>query len=207
LNRLRQHDTVLITPPQGTDHGFEAVVLAFSERGMTLQARDKVRLVRLPDVVPDAFVTFRHEKSLVALPGTLFCVKPVGDLRFQVSEASLYRSRGTRLKYVMPITVREAGSDDEISGATVDVGPDGLLIECETKAALGDNLTVSFASPHRNKQVSGAAQVVRVGPGMVAVRLPRESTAVRNSLGEIVVAQSRAELTRETAKVDVGPDF
>jgi hypothetical protein len=207
LNRLRQHDTVLITLPRGTDHGFEAVVLAFSERGMTLQARDKVRLVRLPDVVPGAFVTFRHEKSLVALPGTLFCVKPVGDLRFQVSEASLYRSRGTRLKYVMPIAVREAGSSVDISGATVDVGPDGLLIECATKATLGDRVTVSFAGPHGDEPVGGAAQVVRVGPGMLAVRLPPESTAVRNALGEIVVAQSRAELTRETAKVDVSPDF
>jgi hypothetical protein len=206
LNRLRQHDTVLVTVPQGSGRGFEAVVLVFSERGMTLQCKDKTNLLRLPEVIPGAFVTFRHDKSLVALPGTLYCVKPVGDLRFQVSEPSLHRTRGTRLKFEMPVGLRPEGAGLESKGTTVDIGPDGMLIECGLTAAVGDRLTITFESA-AEEQVTGTAEVVRAAEGMVAVRLPPESAAARNALGNIVVARSRAELTRETTHVDAGPGF
>jgi PilZ domain len=207
LNRLREHDTVVVTVPQGTGGGFEATVLVFSERGMTLQAKDKVRLLRIPEVVPGAFVTFRYEKSLVALPGTLYCVKPVGDLRFQVSEASLHRTRGTRLKFEMPISVRRNDSEPDTECVTIDIGPDGMLFECDLETAVGDHLTVSCNSQHYEELVSGAAEVVRTADGLVAVKLPPESAELRNLLGEIVVARSRSNLARTARKADVGPGF
>jgi len=207
LNRLRLHDVVRVTVPQETGGGFRAVVLAFSERGMTLECVDKGRLLRLHDVTPDAFVTFRHEKSLVALPGTLYCVKPVGDLRFQVSERSLYRSRGTRMTFEMAITVRASATGEQAEGKTVNVGPDGLLIECDLDVTVGERLELSFVSPQTDEQVSGVADVVRAGEGMVAVHLPPESAEARNALGYIVVAMSRVELARALKEPEAGPGF
>lgn len=207
MNRLRLHDVVRITVPQDSRGGFRAVVLAFSERGMTLECLDKDCILRLRDVTPDAFVTFRHESTLVALPGTLYCLKPAGDLRFQVAEKSLYRSRGTRMKVEMPIAVRHMDTGAQAEGTTVNIGPDGILIECELEVEVGDPLAVSFASPQTDEQVTGIADVVRAGDGLVAVHLRPESADARNALGQAVVALSRAELSRAAQHTDVGPGF
>ena len=206
MNRLRLHEVVLVAVPHGLRDGLLATVLAFSERGMTLQAMDKERVLRLRDANPDSFVTFRHEKALVALPGTVYRLKPIGDLRFQVSERGFYRTRGTRVNYEMPVTVG-GSSGVESEGATVNIGPDGVLIECALETLVGERVTVSFVAPQSNRLVSGAAEVVRAAEGLVAVHLRPDSTEVRNALGNIVVAVSRAELTREVVGSEVGPDF
>ena len=207
MRRLGLHAVVRVTVPQESGNGFEAAVLALSERGVTLECLNKNRVLRLRDVTPGAYVTFRYRDTLVALAGTLFCVKPAGDLRFQLSEECLYRKRGTRMKVEMPLTVRSLASSLESVGTTVDIGPDGMLFESELEATVGDRLNVSFTSQQADKLVSGVVDVVRAGEGMIAVHVPPETHDVRDALGEIVVGLSRAELHHEAHEAEVGPGF
>ncbi len=217
MKRLQIHDKVLISIPNQA-FGLEAVVLVFSEHGMTLEALDKVAVARLPEAMSGSLISFRYRGTLVALAGTLFCVKPVGDLRFQLADSELHLERGSRFKFEMPITVRLADSEAEVDAKTVDVGPDGLLVECDLEVNLGDSVTVAINSAHVDEVaastaevVTGKAEVVR-GPasGLMALRLPPESSAVRNALGELVVAFSRRGLTRPASAAGSGvqrPDF
>jgi hypothetical protein len=207
VNRLSLHEVVMVSAPHGLREDLAAIVLAFSERGVTLQALDKDKVLRLRDTTPDSFVTFRHEKALVALPGTLYRLKPIGDLRFQVSERSMYRSRGSRVTFAMPVVLSHDSSATQSAGTTVNIGPDGLLIETALTAAVGDRMNVSLASPQTDESVSGLADVVRAGDGLVALHLQPESSDVRNVLGNIVVAVSRSELARKVGASEAGPGF
>jgi hypothetical protein len=213
LKRLREHSRVFVSIPDGRRSAVEAVVLVFSERGMTLQAVNAHDVSRLTEVAPGSFVTFHHGRSLIALAGTVFPVKPEGTLRFQASERSARRSRGTRVKFEMPVTVRRVNSSVDGHGKTVDVGPDGLLIMCDLDIVTGEEVVLSFTSPEGGRLVTGAAEVVRgVGSGLAALHLPATSQDARNVLGEYVTELSRAalartELRREQSEFDTGPSY
>lgn len=212
MKRLREHDRVFVSLSDSRS-AVEAVVLVFSEHGMTLQAVNAHEVSRLTEPALGSFVTFRHGRSLIALAGTVFPVQPEGTLRFQASERSARRSRGTRVKFEMPVTVRRADSSAEAQGKTVDIGPDGLLVMCDLDVVEGEEVALSFTSPEGGRLVTGTAEVVRgAGSGLAALRLPPASRDARNVLGEYVTELSRAalasaELRRGRLEFETGPSY
>lgn len=187
---------------------FTARILAVEGMTVALEVENKAETARLPDRVPNAFLTFRHSDSLVGFRGTLHAARPVGDFRFVVADRAATRSRSTRINCMTRVMVRRLSGDeagDEVQGTTVNIAPSGLLIEAAgTDAVTGDLVEFHLTHPdNQDKIVSGEATVVRHGEGLVAVAVTDDSTEARAALGALVVARSRAVLHRNDP---VGPE-
>jgi PilZ domain len=215
VDRLRDHEAVVITLPQGqylSPTSFGARMLAYEERTIALEVENPVDAVRVPDRVPNSFLTFRHGDSLVGFRGTLFAVPPAGDFRFVVADQTAMQGRATRVKCAARIAIRHACGDDgahtEAEGTTVNIAPGGMLIDApQARVATGDVVEFTLWHPDRAQQVVGVATVVRQGGGMLAVALSADSTEAHAALGALVVAHSRAELHRDSPSQADAPAF
>ena len=211
MDRLHDHDAVVVTLPRGhymVPTSFTARILAVEGMTVALEVENKAETARLPDQVPNAFLTFRHSDSLVGFRGTLHAARPVGDFRFVVADRAAKRSRSTRINCMTRVMVRRLSGEepgDEVQGTSVNVAPGGLLIEAAgTDAVTGDLVEFHMTHPDNHDTiVSGEATVVRHGEGLVAVAVTDESTDARAALGALVVARSRAVLHRNDP---VGPE-
>lgn len=206
MNRLRVHDTVVVTVPPGPDarqSGFEAVVLAFSGQTIALQALRKKDIVWLPGSVADTLVTFRGDERLIALRGKLYSVPPIGDLRFAEQSASEPYRRSSRIRFKMAIVVRQGASEVGTEYMTSEISPDGVLISYPGPVA-ESNRAVSFADPSTRAVVTGRAAMKRAGGGVAELHLPSDpiNAEARRALGGLVIALSRTDYTRREVHDD-----
>jgi PilZ domain len=207
VDRLRDHDTVVVTLPRGQyllPTSLTARILAVEGMTVALEVEGTVDIARLPDAVPNAFLTFRHADALVGFRGTLHTAKPTGDFRFVVADRAATRSRSTRINCMTGVAVRRLSGDergDEAQGVTVNVAPGGLLIEAGgTDAVTGDQVEFRMTHPdERDRVIAGEATVVRHGEGLIALAVSEASAEARAALGALVVARSRAMLHRRDA--------
>ena len=213
VDRLRDHDSVVVTLPRGHYHlpAFAARILAVDGMTVALEVEDKAETARVSDRVPNAFLTFRHADSLVGFRGTLHAARPAGDFRFVVADRAASRTRSTRINCMTRVTLRRLAGDksgEEVQGVTVNVAPGGLLIEAAgTDAVTGDVVEFRMTHPdHRDHVIAGEATVVRHAEGIVAVAVSDTSAEARAALGALVVARSRAALHRRDPGED-GPGF
>jgi hypothetical protein len=205
VDRLRDHDSVVVTLPQGqylVPASFAARILAVEGMTVALEVENKVETARLTGHVPNAFLTFRHGDSLVGFRGTLHAVQPLGDFRFVVSDQAATRSRSTRINCMTRVAIRRVSGDEpgeEVQGVSVNIASGGLLIEAAgTDAVTGDLIEFRLTHPDdRDAIVAGEATVVRHGDGLVAVAVTPDSADARAALAALVVARSRAALHRD----------
>jgi len=205
VNRLRDHDTVVVTLPHGqylVPASFTARILAVEGMTVALEVERKAETARLTRDVPSAFLTFRHGDSLVGFRGTLHVVEPAGDFRFVVSDQAATRSRSTRINCMTRVAIRRLSGDEpgeEVQGVSVNIASGGLLIEAAgTDAVTGDLIEFRLTHPdERGSIVAGEATVVRHGEGLVAVAVTDDSVAAHAALAALVVARSRAALHRD----------
>ena len=207
MNRLRDHDSVVVTLPQGhslVPASFTARILAVEGMTVALEVERRADTARLSRDVPNAFLTFRHGDALVGFRGTLHAVQPVGDFRFVVSDQAATRSRSTRINCMTRVAIRRLSGDepgDEVPGVSVNIASGGLLIEAAgTDAVTGDLIAFRLTHPDDPETiVAGEATVVRHGEGLVAVAVTDDSADARAALAALVVARSRAALHRDDA--------
>lgn len=203
MKRLRIHDVVSILVSdakagRSTPRTLDAVVLAFSDRGVALDLITKALVLRLPEVISDALLVGQGSDALVGLRGTIVLAQPAGHLRFIVAEAISRRREGTRIGYEMPVALSRMGSDRTVEGETVTIGADGFTAAADIDAEVGDSLTVSFApASGRVEQTTGTAKVVSATDGLLTLKFDLGSGRARTELGDIVVAQSRAHFNRK----------
>ncbi|HEY7259600.1 MAG TPA: PilZ domain-containing protein [Gaiellales bacterium] len=215
MDRLHDHDTVVVTLPRGqylVPMSFSARILAVEGMTVALEVERSVETGWLGERAPNALLTFRHGNSLVGFRGALHVAQPVGDFRFVVADQVARRSRSTRINCMTPVAIRRVSGEKpgaEVRGVTVNVAPGGLLIDAAgTDAVTGDMVEFHMTHPDdRAKVISGSAAVVRHGDGLVAVAVTDESTDARAALGALVVARSRAALHRHDLPESEAPGF
>jgi hypothetical protein len=215
VDRLHDHDTVEVTLPRGqylVSMPLTARILAIEGMTVALEVETEFQATRLPDRVPNAFMTFRHFDSLVGFRGTLHTAQPPGDFRFVVADRAATRSRSTRINCMTRCAVRRisgAGPGEEVAGVTVNVAPAGLLIEAAgTDAVTGDVVEFHMTHPdERDRVITGEAAVVRHGEGLIAVAVSDDSFAAKAALAALVVARSRAALHRSDPSGPERPGF
>jgi hypothetical protein len=166
VDRLRNHEAVVITLPQGqylSPTSFTARVLAHEDRTIALETENPVDAVRVPDRVPNSFLTFRHGDSLVGFRGTLFTAQPAGDLRFVVADQTALKGRATRVTCAARVALRRVSGNSnrtlEAEGKTVNIAPGGLLIEAPAaQVETGDEVEFQLWHPDQTDVVlSGRA--------------------------------------------------
>lgn len=173
-----------------------ARVLAISDRAVALEALDKADVLRLPDGAVGALLSFPYREGLVALRGTLSQAKTPGDLRFVPSDhASNRRTRGTRMRCVMPVQALVNGSGSTARGFTSWVGPDGVTVEFADgwEPAGAVELVIDLESAPSVKAVAKAVGTTEDG---VELQLSQSSSDARHALGTLVVSLSRASVRR-----------
>jgi hypothetical protein len=201
VDRLHDHDSVVVTLPRSllAPILFRARILAIAGMTVTLEAENAAETVRVLESVPNAFLTFRHADALVGFRGTLHLTQQSGDFRFNVSDRAAIRSRSTRINCMTGIGVRRVSGEEpgeEVQGVTLNVASAGLLIEAAgTDAVTGDVVEFHMNHPdERGTVISGEADVVRHGEGLIAVAVTDKSFAARAALAKLVVARSRRAL-------------
>lgn len=216
VDRLRNHETVVITLPQGqylSPTSFTARMLAHEERTIALEIENPLDAVRVPGRVPNAFLTFRHGDALVGFRGTLFAAQPAGDFRFVVADQAAQQGRATRITCAARVALRpiSQGADggEQVEGTTVNIAPGGLLIDApKARVENGEAIEFQLWHPDRDDTVlSGKATVVRHGGGMLAIALSPDSHEAHAGLGALVVDRSRAELHRRSPAESDAPAF
>jgi PilZ domain-containing protein len=215
VHRLHDHDNVVVTLPRGhylVPMSFTARILAVDGMTVALEIDQRAETARIPDRVPNGLLTFRHGDTLVGLRGTVHPAHPIGDVRFVVADRAANRSRSTRINCMTRVMIRRISgeaSGSEVQGVTVNVAPGGLLIEASgTDAVTGDVIEFRMTHPdERDKVISGEADVVRHGQGLVAVAVKEESTDARAALGALVVDRSRRALHRDDPAEPQAPGF
>jgi hypothetical protein len=201
MERLQEHEIVSIslseTTGRSAPRSLDAVVLAFSDRGVALDLIDKAQITRLPEIVPDALLaSYASGRGLFGLRGTIVLSQPSGHLRFIVADAATRRKEGTRISYEVPIALSPRGSSRAVEGTTMSVGPDGLTVAADVGGTSGELLRISFAASSGDEQIEGTAEVVSNVAGVVKLKFDLNSAALRAELGDIVVAESRARFSR-----------
>lgn len=214
MDRLHDHDSVVVTLPRGhylVPVSFTARILAVEAMTVALEVERKAETSRLPDRIPDAFMTFRHGDALVGFRGTLHAARPVGDFRFVVADRAASRTRSTRINCMTRCTIRRLppGGDPgpEAQGITVNIAPGGMLIEAAgADAVTGDLVEFRLTHPDdHDRLITGEANVVRHGDGLVAVAVSDSSPEARGARGALVVARSRALLHRKEPQAPDAP--
>jgi hypothetical protein len=161
--RLRNDLPVTINLPEMRSRirDFEATVVATVPSAVVLEpvGIDPEALAGHTD---DVFLSVVAGSGLVALKGALS--RDGGQLRFQVQDNVRVRTRrATRVDAELPVTV--AGVD----GTTVNVSAAGLLARVDAAVSLDAVIDVTVTLPARPVELR--ARVVRLGSGMVALRL------------------------------------
>jgi PilZ domain-containing protein len=211
MDRLSDYDAVAITLPADAalrDGWFKCQVIAMSGLTAALEPIDRGELLWLPSRIEGSFMTFRHERTLVALKGTLTQSGTVSDLRFRVSDGvHMPRSRASRSRICLPIALRRKGSEQRLQGLTVDLSADGVLVECGMDAHPGEELELELALPGHDDPVEAGAMVVRGSEGLIAVRISLGSRDARTRLARFVAENNRAVLHRQRVAADFDFDF
>jgi hypothetical protein len=216
VDRLHDHDTVVVTLPRGqylVPIALAARILAIDGMTVALELENREEAGRIVEsVAPEALMTFRHGDSLVGFRGTLYAARPAGDFRFVVADRLATRSRSTRINCMTRIRVRRLaheGAGEEAQGVTINIAPAGLLIEAAgADAVTGDRIEFHMTHPDdRTRIVTGAATVVRHGDGLIAVAVAEESVDARAELGALVVSRSRAALHKDDEAAPEPPGF
>jgi hypothetical protein len=211
MDRLSDYDAVAITLPADAafrDGCFDCQVIALSGLTCALEPNNRAELLWLPERIEGAFLTFRHERTLVALKGTLTQSGTVNDLRFRVSDGiHMPRSRASRSKIVLPIALRRKTSPQQIQGLTVDLSSDGILVESAIDVKPGEELDLALALPGHDDPVEAGAIVVRANSGLVALKIALTSRDARQRLARFVAENNRAMLHRSRVAADFDFDF
>jgi hypothetical protein len=200
MHRLREFETVAITLPEDgllRDATFKCHVVAIAGTTVALEPIDRAAVTWLPEEVWGAFLLFGDKDGLVALKGTLVQRDTIGDLRFKVSDtAQSNRRKASRVVACLPVTVRRDGDVEGVEGLTVNISADGLLVETRLDAPLGTTLEVSMSLPGSDDPVVVGANVVRLEPGRLALRLDPAARDAARRLGRFVLERNRALLHR-----------
>jgi hypothetical protein len=211
MDRLSDYDAVAITLPADSsfrDGCFDCKVIALSGLTCALEPNEPGQLLWLPERIEGSFMTFRHDRTLVALKGTLTQSGNLSDLRFRVSDGvHLPRSRASRSRIVLPIALRRQGSRQQIQGLTVDLSADGILIESGMDVRIGEGLELALSLPGHDDPVEALAAVVRESAGLIAVRIDLGSRDARERLARFVAENNRAMLHRQRVAADFDFDF
>ena len=191
VDRLRENAVVTVSLPSGRRFrvsDFTACVLALIEPGAVLLPLDVSR-ESLPARAEDVFLSFVHDGGLVGLKGEL--TFDARGLRFQVQDGvQRRRNRYTRVDAQLPVTLRRDG--ESVAGVTVNVAPEGLLVEAPIGVELGERLEVTLALPGSEQPLALRAKVVRHAGGMIALHFQGDRRDASAALAEFVV-ERRAE--------------
>jgi hypothetical protein len=215
VDRLHDHDTVVVTLPRGpylVPVSFTARILAIEGMTVALELENPEDTGRIAGTAPGSLMTFRHADALVGFRGTLYTAQPTGDLRFVVADRIATRARSTRINCMTRIRFRRLTDEQpgtEAVGVTINIAPAGLLIEAAgTHAATGDRIEFHMTHPDdRTQIVTGEAVVVRHGDGLIAVAVAEESEDARARLGALVISRSRAALHKDDPAAPEEPRF
>jgi hypothetical protein len=211
MDRLSDYDAVQITLPADAafrDGCFDCQVIALNGMTCALEPNNRAELLWLPERTEGAFMTFRHERTLVALKGTLTQSGTVDDLRFRVSDGiQLPRSRASRSKIVLPIALRRKDSPQQIQGLTVDLSSDGILVESTIDVQPGEELDLALALPGHDDPVEAGAVVLRESGGLIALKISLSSRDARQRLARFVAENNRAMLQRRRVTAEFDFDF
>jgi hypothetical protein len=194
VERLRENTVVTISLPPGGGYrvvDFEATVIAVIESGVAVHPLDIDPRV-LPERADGVFLTFVHQGQLVGLKGALTWRGHGGSLRFQVADGvQRRRSRYTRVEAALPVAI--VRGEETVAGTTVNVAPEGLLIEAPLPVELGETLAIDLTLPEPGQPLRLRATVVRHAGGLFAVHCPGDPRS-RALIAEFVVQQRAAPL-------------
>jgi hypothetical protein len=198
VDRLRENTIVTLSLPTGNRYrvvDFEATIIAVIESGAALEPIGIDSAV-LPERADDVFLTFVHQGQLVGLKGALTYRDQGGGLRFQVADGvQRRRSRYTRVDVALPVTITRPGADAQ-PGSTVNVAPEGLLVQADVLVELGETLDLALTIPGHAQPLRLRATVVRHAGGMFAVHFPGDPHA-RAVIAEFVVEHRAAQVLTE----------
>ena len=106
MNRLDEDRPVVVTLPSSLPLGgstFECHVLAIVGRTVALEPFERSAISRLPAVVHNVLMTFRHGESLVGIKGGLVSEPGDNQLKFLANAAEgTQRARPTRVAVDRP---------------------------------------------------------------------------------------------------------
>jgi len=201
MNRLREYDLVTVTLPEDDarlrNACFDCHVVAIVGATAALEAVERSQVVWLPERVEGAFMSYRHDDKLVGLKGVLTTKEDVGDLRFTVVDGVQQRRRSaSQLDICAPVLLKRPGVGQECDGVTMNVSADGLLVESDLDATVGEQLELVLSLPGDDEPVQAVATVVRLNSGLVAVQLGHTERVARGRLGSFVLEHNRATLRR-----------
>jgi len=169
-------------------------VIAMFGSVAALHPVDPADVLRLPEQVPGAYVSFRYEGQVVGLQGTLHRRDDL--VRFRVSDGvTLPRRSSTRVELMAPVTVRRHDGTSA-AGMTLDVGLDGVLVESELDLAVGEEILLSIAISTREAPVDAAARVARTEGDRAGVAFTSIDQEARRFLVSQIFERSLADLRR-----------
>ncbi len=202
MDRLRENAVVTVSLPIGGGRfrvsDFSATVIALIESGAALLPLD-VHTDALPERADDVFLSFVHGGQLVGLKGELTYDAERG-LRFQVQDGvQRRRDRYTRVDAELAVTLQRADGSESCDGVTVNVAPEGLLVNAPLTVELGEPITVALALPAFTRPLELQAQVVRHAGGMIALHFGGDRRELRAAVAEFVVERRAAHLLQRTA--------
>jgi hypothetical protein len=143
---------------------FDATVVALLDSAVVLQPVE-IDFELIPGQTEEVFLSFISGSGLVALKGEL--TRDGGGVRFQVRDGvRMRRRRATRVEAALPITLAHAGGD-AITGITVNLSPDGVLVRCALKVELRDRIDVELTLPARALRLRGTVVRHSDAPGVL----------------------------------------
>jgi hypothetical protein len=209
MDRLNEDDRVEFSLPAASpNHSrttLDCYVLAVAGRTIALEAVDKVAALRLPEVVENVLLTFRHGVSLVALKGVLSADAIPGDLRFVAPPTEgLQRTRSTRADVRIPVIVKPAASSTRVSAHTVNMSLSGVLAECDAPLAPGAEVELGLLpAEHEEVLPDGvvwmSGVVRRAAQGLVAIEFDPVSAARHRPFVSRIVIEGRRNARKQTS--------
>ena len=202
MDRLRENAVVTVSLPVGGGRfrvsDFSATVIALIESGAALLPLD-VHADVLPKRADDVFLSFVRGGQLFGLKGELTYDAERG-LRFQVQDGvQRRRDRYTRVDAELAVTLKRIDGSETCDGVTVNVAPEGLLVNAPLTVELGELITVALALPAFAQPLELRAKVVRHAGGMIALHFGGDRRELRAAVAEFVVERRATQLLQQTA--------
>jgi hypothetical protein len=192
VDRRLQEDAIVTVslPPNARGFrviDFQATVIALIESSVVLHPIELAGTLP-PGHAEDVFLSFvSAEGQLVGLKGTL--VSDDRGVRFEVRDGvHVRRRRYTRVDAKLPITL------DGSAGTTVNVAPEGLLVEAPLTVELGQELDLELTLPAYAQPLRLRATVVRHAGGLIALNFHPAHRDARAAIAEFVVERRATEL-------------
>jgi hypothetical protein len=192
VDRRLQEDAIVTVSLPSNARGFRvidfrATVIALIESGVVLHPIELAGALP-PGHAEDVFLSFVSAAGqLVGLKGTL--ISDDRGVRFEVRDGvHVRRRRYTRVDAQLPVTL------DGCPGTTVNVAPDGLLVEAPLTVELGQDLELELTLPAYAQPLRLGATVVRHAGGLIALNFHPARRDARAAIAEFVVERRAAEL-------------